>query len=966
MAAGHAEAGIDQALPFVLVALLFGVVCKHVRKFLPAYLNPPYTVILFLFGFAITALSDNVSLGRITRSIDMWLGVHPHVILLGFLPPLLFESAFDMDYNVFQRIAGQALLLALPGVVLSLCLTAVYIWAFFGEYNWGWDMCFLLGSILSATDPVAVVAVLKTLGAPARLASLVEGESLLNDGSAFVFFLVFKEIAAGKAPTAAEAIGTFCQLSLGGPLFGLVCAWIAYVCLFFVYNDAHVEVTGVIVAVFGVFMLSELSLAVSSVLAVVVFGLFFAKQGKYALSIEVHHTSHGIWSEIGYVSNTLVFTLSGVVFFKEVFKSGLYSDPWNWFLLAVSYVMLHVVRVICIAVLYPIMKNMGYGLSYKECAILAFGGLRGAVGLSLGLLVELEDNISLRDKHLLNFHVAGIVFLTLLLNGTLAGAFYNWVKPYPSVSEFKVRLVEKALEVLEVEVAEETESLKHRWYFRDTRWPLVDAIVPTFTDIKLEHGHIHYKMGSVGECFKKDRVVTLWGAGIANARLKLRSQEIPKSQLMGDAMVSGMVDTVMSALGTPKGADSLVSPSMRALGVSGVRETNSPSPPPVFSPPPAPMKATIKEQPSAEEVKAGGAEVEAGGAETKEGASKSPKGRLGRRPSATMATEAPGLAVLQASKRTRGGLKPPGDDDVEAAINRSTSIKKPEDGELSMHAIRSLKTFNVHKRDEVCQIIFATVKAHYHAMYEDRYLDSAAMLVLIDSLDKGNESVLLTHDTEATAKPIRKAWNVIKEEVATYKWPTSWATKLTTRFSWTRAIRAMFQYTHVQRAQEALHAYIEAHSSILDGDDYRSALDPVVTEAIRETVTDAMQVLNDLRQNNVVEATVLGAVMAAKVVLNGMRGKIMHLYHEEGMLDEGVKTELVDLVEARLFELHSFFPSPFVLGMRRGGARNTSHQIRVRPASHSPDMMRVAFAVGDPTAKTGARAGRGNRGHGKH
>lgn len=95
-------------------------------------------------------------------------------------------------------------------------------------------MSLLLGSILSATDPVAVVAVLKTLGAPKKLASLIEGESLLNDGSAFVLFLIFKDMAAGHEQSFGSIVLTFSQLSLGGPLFGIVCAWVAYFILYFV------------------------------------------------------------------------------------------------------------------------------------------------------------------------------------------------------------------------------------------------------------------------------------------------------------------------------------------------------------------------------------------------------------------------------------------------------------------------------------------------------------------------------------------------------------------------------------------------------------------------------------------------------------------------------------------------------------------------------------------------------------
>ena len=162
-------------------------------------------------------------------------------------------------------------------------------------------------------------------------------------------------------------------------------------------NDPLVEITGVVVAVFGIFFLSELTLHVSSVLAVVVFGLFFAKQGKYALSREVHHIGHGVWAQIGHVSNTIIFGISGLVFYNQTFTDPtIYADATNWGLLFASYAMLHVVRFIVIMTFYPCTRRMGYGLSLKECAIMWFGGLRGAVGLALGLLVLLESGVSPR------------------------------------------------------------------------------------------------------------------------------------------------------------------------------------------------------------------------------------------------------------------------------------------------------------------------------------------------------------------------------------------------------------------------------------------------------------------------------------------------------------------------------------------------------------------------------------------
>jgi len=415
------------------------------------------------------------------------------------------------------------------------------------RYDWGWDICLLLGSILSATDPVAVVAVLKTLGAPKRLASLIEGESLLNDGSAFVLFLIFKDMAKGVSQSGGDIVLTFAQLSLGGPAIGLAAAWASYGVLHFVCtfpwawrcvaplavastaaccasfesltglsglawlgtdNDPLVEITGVVVVVFGLFFISELTFHVSSVLAVVVFGLFFAKEGKYALSREVHHVGHAIWAQIGHISNTVIFGISGLIFYDEVFNAeSVYKDATNWWLLLLNFVMLHVVRFIVLAACFPLLRRMGYGLKWREVAIMWFGGLRGAVGLALGLLVQQDQGTGTHqvrdwwlgrvlwgsvclcwlvgqtmgawltrmgmrvcfvwqidpvDVRRINFHVAGIVCLTLLINGSLSGAFYKWVKPYPPTSSFKIRLFKKALEVLQLEQNEEVHELKVR------------------------------------------------------------------------------------------------------------------------------------------------------------------------------------------------------------------------------------------------------------------------------------------------------------------------------------------------------------------------------------------------------------------------------------------------------------------------------------------------------------------------
>merc|ERR1719210_983041 len=126
----------------------------------------------------------------------------PHAIFYVLLPPLLYESASSMSWRVFRKVLRSSMLLALPGVLLNTIFTGCFVRIAFsiGTDPVTWQASFLLASILSATDPVAVVAALQALGAPRKLATLIECESLLNDGTAVVFFYVFLDMVAVNAP----------------------------------------------------------------------------------------------------------------------------------------------------------------------------------------------------------------------------------------------------------------------------------------------------------------------------------------------------------------------------------------------------------------------------------------------------------------------------------------------------------------------------------------------------------------------------------------------------------------------------------------------------------------------------------------------------------------------------------------------------------------------------------------------
>jgi len=150
----------------------------------------PYTPLLTIFGVIIGVFHVN-GYGPYKRAITLWANIDPHILLILFMPALIFESAFNSDWHIFRMQFGSILYSAGPLLLVCTGLSAFamrYIFKYDGDFTVG--AALLFGAIVSATDPVAVVALLKELGTSKKLSTLIEGESLFNDGTAYVIFLV--------------------------------------------------------------------------------------------------------------------------------------------------------------------------------------------------------------------------------------------------------------------------------------------------------------------------------------------------------------------------------------------------------------------------------------------------------------------------------------------------------------------------------------------------------------------------------------------------------------------------------------------------------------------------------------------------------------------------------------------------------------------------------------------------------
>jgi NhaP-type Na+/H+ or K+/H+ antiporter len=202
---------------FLSFSILSACICKIIfSKFLKNKIPLPFTVAVLLLGFIIgiiitqtKSLTNDFVDGELQLS-----GINPHLMYYIFLPLLIFDSSFNGHFHVIKQQLLSAILLAGPGVLISTAIIAICgIYIF--PYNWSWLVGLMFGSILSATDPIAVVALLHDSGASKSLASLIDSESLLNDGSAFVIFLIFQNVVIGGDHSAKNIITNIVKYSIG-------------------------------------------------------------------------------------------------------------------------------------------------------------------------------------------------------------------------------------------------------------------------------------------------------------------------------------------------------------------------------------------------------------------------------------------------------------------------------------------------------------------------------------------------------------------------------------------------------------------------------------------------------------------------------------------------------------------------------------------------------------------------------
>ncbi|MGH6932977.1 MAG: cation:proton antiporter [Dongiaceae bacterium] len=383
-------------------------------------LNLPFSVLLAVVGCAlgaiVIAVHDTHAMGMAGHFVAALQGldVSAEAFLYIFLPTLLFESALAIDVRRLMDDVGPILLLA---VVAVLVCTLVVGFTLELVADVGLTACLLLGAIVATTDPAAVVGIFRDLGAPRRLAILVEGESLFNDAAAIALFSLLVAMLAGARE--ADAVGTiiaFLQSFIGGGIVGYVGARIMCALVGFLRGLRLAEVTLTVALAYLVFVIGEHYLHVSGVVAVVTAGLTIGSHGRVRITPSTWDTLVETWEQLGFWASSLIFLLAAMLVPRLLLDVG-WQDAY---LLAVLVVATLIARAIVLYGMLPLLSAVGVAnrVSNPYKMVILWGGLRGAVSLALALAVTENMAVSAEIRHFIAVLTTGFVLFTLFVNGT--------------------------------------------------------------------------------------------------------------------------------------------------------------------------------------------------------------------------------------------------------------------------------------------------------------------------------------------------------------------------------------------------------------------------------------------------------------------------------------------------------------------------------------------------------------------
>lgn len=455
------------SLEVVLAVSVLMLICIG-TFFVAGRLKLPYTVLLVIVGSILVPLT-HFEFFHFIKSFQLT----PELLFFVFLPVLIFESAYNMNMREMAENVRSISWLSVVSLIISAFFVAGAL--YLGLSLIGLPVPFMatliFGALISATDPVAVLALFKEFGVPRRLSLIFEGESLFNDGTSLALFLIVLEVAiAGFTGfgTIFEGVFMFTSMVVGGIIFGLFMGFIFSKMIGKVKDNEHIEITLTMLVAHLTFILSELishhlvlfgqEVKFSSIIATVMASMVIGNYGRFKISPRVEEYMEKFWGYFAFVANSLVFILMGLLFADLPIRFEQFIVP-----MFITVVVVLIGRALSI---YPVVafvnwlkKEEPIPMSWQH--LLAWGSLRGALAVTMVLLIP--DDFTLPGwaydftvKEFIAAITIGCIYFTLCIKATTIGAMIKKMKlseltPLETLeyNECSALIYQEALEKLE-------------------------------------------------------------------------------------------------------------------------------------------------------------------------------------------------------------------------------------------------------------------------------------------------------------------------------------------------------------------------------------------------------------------------------------------------------------------------------------------------------------------------------------
>lgn len=388
---------------FLMTLLLVAAIVEPLAK----KIHLPFSIVLVVIGFIGSEI--------VVKNMGIDTGIRwdnfGTIIFYFILPILIFQAALEIDIKILWKNIVPIGLLALPLMLVSVAVIAACV--FYGinhPVGFPWMAALITGALLSATDPAAVLALLKNANAPERLSMLLEGESLFNDATAVVMFSLLIAIAIGtqSAGSMDEVLLRFATVFFGGLAIGVLIGSVTCLMMKMLGGPYSFSLLSIICA-YANFLIAEDLLHLSGVMAVLAAGLMVGRCHRQSMSQIYDDFANQFWGLLGHIAESTIFLLAGITITLSMFTD-------QWLAIVIGIIAAVLARIVMIFGTFPVLKILPGvdAVPLKQQVVLAWGGVRGTITLALALSLPL----TLDYWYTIQSIAYGVVLFTLFVQAT--------------------------------------------------------------------------------------------------------------------------------------------------------------------------------------------------------------------------------------------------------------------------------------------------------------------------------------------------------------------------------------------------------------------------------------------------------------------------------------------------------------------------------------------------------------------